>query len=144
MVKALETTTVGVRADTLSAGFRVMECGVNSGIISVGLREPDDLRLLANWLRDEDELRGRVTLVDRPAEPGHMGAVADILEVAVGSGGAATALVTSLFSWLHHRRTDERVTMWIKLDSGAEIEFTCGSGDDANTLLDKVQGMMGE
>lgn len=116
---------------------------MDSGTISVGLPETDDLRLLARWLRDEDELRGRVTLVDKPAEPGHMGGVADVLQVAVGSGGAVTAFVTSLFGWLHHRRAIHRVTLRIRLANGTETELTCGSTDDAKTLLDKLHGMIG-
>jgi hypothetical protein len=117
---------------------------VDSGIISVGLPETDDLRLLANWLRDEEELRGRVSLVDQPAQPGHMGGMADVVQVAVGSGGAVTALVLSLFNWLRHREANERVTMRIALENGAEAEFTCSSADDANALLDKLYGMIGD
>jgi membrane-associated two-gene conflict system component 1 (EACC1) len=119
---------------------------VNSGIISVGLPETDsdDLLLLARWLRDEDEFRGRVTVINQPAEPGHMGAVVDVLQVAVGSEGAATALVLSLFGWLHHRRTAQKVTMRIKLENGTEAEFTCASTEGASALLDKVHAMIGD
>lgn len=100
--------------------------------------------MLANWLRAEDELRGRVSLAGGPVAPGHMGVVDDVVQVAVGSGGAVTVLVTSLFAWLHHRRSAQRVTMRITLDNGATVEFTCGSSDNAAVLLDRLHGMIGD
>lgn len=107
---------------------------MNSGTISVNLAGTDDeLRLLANWLRDEDDLRGRVDLVELPIEPGHMGAALAAIEVLVTSSTAST-LVRSLFDWLRHRRTTEKVTLRV-----GDVEITCGSADDAATLLAKVR-----
>ena len=111
---------------------------VTSGTISVNLASDDDLRQLANWLRDEDELRGRVRLVERPIEPGHMGGVLDTVQI-VATSGTATALVTSLFGWLRHRRTAERVTLRV-----GETELQCGSADDAARLLAQLQGLLGQ
>jgi hypothetical protein len=116
-----------------------MERKVTSGTISVGIEGSDDeLRQLANWLRDEDDLRGRVRLVDRAPQPGHMGSALDTIEV-LATSGTATALVTSVFGWLRHRRSAERVTLRVR-----EAELTCGSADDAAMLMDKLHGLLGE
>lgn len=105
--------------------------------VSVSLDGSDDeLRQLAGWLRDEDELRGRVRIVDRPIEPGRMGGVLDTVEVALTSGTAGT-LVTSLFAWLTHRRAAGRVKLKVR-NGDRTIELTCGSADDAGTVLDRL------
>jgi hypothetical protein len=108
--------------------------------VSIGLDEADDqLRLLAAWLRDEDALRGRVRLVEQPIAPGQMGGVLDAVEVVLTSGTAST-LVTSVFAWLGHRRAAGRVRLKVHTD-GRSVELTCGSADDAQTViasLDKI------
>lgn len=119
---------------------------MNSGIISIGLPETDDddLRRLASWLRDEDDLRGRVNLVNRPAQPGDMGSVLDVLQVSVASGGAAAVAIESLFAWLKHRRTTRQVTVNLRTDNGREIVVTCGSPDDLSAVLGQVRDFWNE
>ena len=51
---------------------------VTSGTISVDLASDDDLRQLANWLRDEDELRGRVRVVDQFSLDAEAGRIAEV------------------------------------------------------------------
>jgi hypothetical protein len=115
---------------------------VADGTISVSLDGPDDeLRSLAGWLRDEDDLRGRVVLANKPIERGEMGGVLAAVEV-IATGGTAKALVTSLFEWLRHRRTAMAVTLKIRDGKGRELDLTCGSADDATVLLDKVQSIL--
>jgi hypothetical protein len=59
---------------------------------------------LRAWLSHEEALRGRV-LAGQPAiPPGQMGAVAEVLIVALGAQGAGTAVATSLAAWIRHRR----------------------------------------
>ncbi|MCA1655914.1 MAG: hypothetical protein LC635_05655 [Pseudonocardiaceae bacterium] len=70
----------------------------------------EELRRLARWLSDEDELRGRVDLAHEPVRPGQMGGTADAVVVLLTSG-TASALVSSLFAWLGHRREVSRV-LW--------------------------------
>lgn len=56
------------------------------------------------WLSREDDLRGRVS-AERSAIPsGQMGALAEVLMVALGAQGAGTVLATSLAAWVRHRR----------------------------------------
>ncbi|WP_422735307.1 effector-associated constant component EACC1 [Micromonospora sp. WMMD729] len=79
------------------------------------LPSADARRSLASWLRSEDRLRGRVTSAPAPdatipADEMSAGA-ADVLLVAVGSGGAAMVLVQSIAGWLTHRREDVTVRL---------------------------------
>jgi hypothetical protein len=62
------------------------------------------LESLWQWLLNEDALRGRIQQSHAAPTEGEMGAVSDVLVVAVGSGGALTALTTSLGLWLSQRR----------------------------------------
>ncbi|HEX4705791.1 MAG TPA: hypothetical protein VH352_26980 [Pseudonocardiaceae bacterium] len=60
--------------------------------VSISLSDADDqLRQLAGWLRDEDELRGRVRLVGPPIAPDQLGGVLDAVEVVLTSGSADDA-----------------------------------------------------
>lgn len=73
----------------------------------------DERAGLLDWLRREDGLRGRVS-GSGPPVTGHMGAVTDIITVAVGGGGVATVLVASVSAWLRGRRSD--VSVEIEVD----------------------------
>ncbi|MFE5587731.1 hypothetical protein ACFQ87_41695, partial [Kitasatospora sp. NPDC056531] len=46
-------------------------------------------------LRAEPELRGRVEPVAAPPRPGSLGTLADVLTVAVGTGGAVSGLTSA-------------------------------------------------
>jgi hypothetical protein len=72
----------------------------------------DELESLDGWLRGERGLAGRVGVsVPQPRE-GELGAVAEALVVAVGSGGALSVLAASLSAWLSQpRRSDVRVRL---------------------------------
>lgn len=110
--------------------------------VSVSLDGTDDeLRQLAQWLRDEDELRGRVTLMEQPISPGHMGGVLDTIQVVLTSGTAGS-LVTSIIAWLGHRRATGKVTVKIPTARGQVIEMRCGSADDAQDILDKIDKIL--
>ncbi|AUG81298.1 hypothetical protein CFP65_6652 [Kitasatospora sp. MMS16-BH015] len=70
----------------------------------------DELADLADWLRHEPELRGLVAFVGAEPGPGELGALADALAVAVGSGGALTVLAASLRAYLSQpRKSDVRI-----------------------------------
>lgn len=80
----------------------------------------DDLFQLLEWLNDNDELRGRVNLPSKQIRPGQMGGLTDVLIVAVGAGGVATALARSLTTWFTVRRSKIAVT----IKTGADPEIT--------------------
>jgi len=89
--------------------------------IEPAARSDDELRQLARWLHDEDELRGKV-------------GVADTVTVSVTSG-TAIALVTSLFTWLGRRRESAKVTVTVESATGERIDLSCAAPADADDLL---------
>jgi hypothetical protein len=112
---------------------------VDSGTVDIRIDdEADELRLLARWLRGEDEFRGRVDFVERTPIPGQMGGIADSITVIVTSG-TATTLVSSVFAWLRRRKETNAVSLKLRNVNGRELELTCGSGTDAEKLLAQVR-----
>lgn len=62
------------------------------------------------WLNGNRDFRGRVTRVIRSTTVGpvgQLGGIIELLEVALGSGGIATALAPSLTAWLQRNRHSE-------------------------------------
>jgi hypothetical protein len=105
---------------------------VATGTVAIHLDDTttdEELRNLVSWLQDEDELRGHVKVTSPPPRRDEMGGVADTIVVVLTSG-TASALVTSLFSWLSHRRDVRRVNVTV-----GEVAVECGSPDDAERLL---------
>ncbi len=72
--------------------------------VTVAGATADELRDLRAFLAGESEFRGRMELRERPAEPGSMGVLTDILDVALGSGGAVSVLVGAIVVWLKGRK----------------------------------------
>lgn len=73
--------------------------------------DDEDLRALARWLGEERELRGEVRHVAAPIGDTELGAITDLLTVAVGTGGAGTVLAQALVTWLRTRRTKAKITV---------------------------------
>ena len=103
------------------------------------------LASLTDWLRRETELQGRIRIVRRPPEPGEMGALVDMLAVAVGGGGILTVLANSLSVWLRQPR---RFTVRISLarPDGTEVEITGGNlrPEDIEDLLHRFSHPEGD
>jgi hypothetical protein len=88
--------------------------------ISVADGDVADLESLDDWLRGEPELAGRVRAVGSPPTRGQLGALTEVLTVALGSGGAITVLAASLKGWLSlPRRSD--VTVKIDRKDGSSV-----------------------
>ncbi|MGV9426092.1 effector-associated constant component EACC1 [Streptomyces sp. NPDC003656] len=87
-----------------------------------GLEAADQLRSLHEWLSDDQSLRGRLGLRERPPDPGTLGPVLEAVVVALGPGGAATALATGVIAWLRSRRGEVR--MKVTLEDGRSLELT--------------------
>lgn len=113
---------------------------MSAGSVAIGGDE-DDLRSLAKWLRDEDSLRGRVSLADRPIGAGQMGGTLDSV-VTVLTSATAGSFVTSLFGWLGRRRESSSVTLKARNAHGAEIELKCGSATDATVVIDELRSFL--
>jgi Effector Associated Constant Component 1 len=69
-----------------------------------------ELESLCDWLRAEPELDGRVHLTGPVPAESELGALADAIVVAVGTGGVISVLASSLKGWLSQpRRADVRI-----------------------------------
>jgi hypothetical protein len=93
------------------AGGRSSGVGVDARIQVIGGDAVSELASLWEWLRVEPHLRGHVRVVSAPPGEGEMGAVVDVLTVALGSGGAGAVLASSLNTWLRHRRADVTIVV---------------------------------
>ncbi|MGO1056167.1 effector-associated constant component EACC1 [Crossiella sp. CA198] len=113
---------------------------MGSASIAISGGGSEQLRELAGWLRDEDELRGRVELVDAPVRSGELGAELEAVVVLVTSG-TATVLVRSLFGWLGRRTEARRVSLKIKAQ-GREVTVQAGSADEAQAVLAEVRRIL--
>ncbi|MGH3621934.1 MAG: effector-associated constant component EACC1 [Sciscionella sp.] len=70
-----------------------------------------ELRSLFSWLVQEEELRGRVKLVETAPEPGTLGGWPEALVVALGQGGAITVLASAVIAWIRHRTSEVTCTL---------------------------------
>ncbi|MFE5239485.1 MULTISPECIES: effector-associated constant component EACC1 [unclassified Streptomyces] len=98
---------------------------------------PDSLADLRDWLSGEAELRGRVFVQPCAPGTGELGAWSDTLIVAVGAGGALTALARSLAVYFRQPR---RSTVRVKVvaPDGTRTELTVQHAknlDAVETLL---------
>jgi hypothetical protein len=94
--------------------------GIN---LSVQGGEPtEQLAELADWLAQDDELRGVVK--PAPADPaaGELGASSDVLVAAVGGGGVVSVLATSLKAFLAQPRRSD-VTIVVTAPDGRRVEI---------------------
>jgi Effector Associated Constant Component 1 len=78
--------------------------------VSGGPDADAEIRSLYRWLQREEDLPNPTFM---PAAPGpeDMGAVSDVLMVALGSGGAGAVLANSLSVWVRQRSSDLKLTV---------------------------------
>jgi hypothetical protein len=99
-----------------------------------GEADESELRSLLEWLRQERPAPGRFGLRQRQPKPGFMGAATDALQVAVGTGGAATVLAGSVVAWVRTRRPGVRLKL--RRPNGEELEIE-GQTNDADALIER-------
>jgi Effector Associated Constant Component 1 len=102
---------------------------------------PEELASLASWLTDNESLRGRVRPQQRPPEAGRLGAVVDVLTVALGSGGVGVALVQSLCTWLRTRRPE--VTITLQGADGQSLRIDLQRAHDPEALIRAAGSLLG-
>jgi hypothetical protein len=83
----------------------------------------------------ETEFRGRVHPEGEPPAPGEMGAVTDVLVVALSSGGAITVLLSSITTWLKARRPE--VSIEVTSADGSTVRVNA-KGQVANKVADAL------
>lgn len=82
-----------------------------------------DIEALFAWFDEELELRRWVELGRTAPSAGELGAVADVLSVAVGAGGAITVLASSLKTFLSLPR-GQSVQLKVTRPDGSTVELT--------------------
>ncbi len=100
----------------------------------------EGVRSLDAWLAGENQLRGRVRQVVQAPEPATMGSVPDVLMVALGQGGVATALVSVLIAWI--RRQTGTASVTAKRPDGAE--FTLSADHVRGLTVEEIRALVGE
>ncbi|MEZ0115498.1 hypothetical protein ABH920_009537 [Catenulispora sp. EB89] len=108
--------------------------------LSVQGGEPGgELAELADWLAQEDELRGLVK--PAPAVPAarELGVSSDVLVAAVGSGGAVSVLAASLKAFLSQPRRSD-VTIVLTAPDGRRVEVDAKRVRDVEALVRQVCG----
>ncbi|MFF3498437.1 hypothetical protein [Streptomyces sp. NPDC003247] len=102
-----------------------------------GPEGPDSLADLRDWLSDDARLRGQVRVAPSRPGPGELGAWSDTLVVAVGAGGALTALARAVAVYVRQPR---RSTVRVKVvaPDGTRTELTVQHAKD----LDEVENLL--
>jgi hypothetical protein len=116
--------------------------------ISVGADDAGaEVRSLDRELADVDELRGLVRPVAVEPRPGELGAVDATLVVALGQGGAVTALVSVLVAWLRRRVGNVSVKLTKKDDTVIEVtaeHVRRLTGDQLMAFVKELNASLGE
>lgn len=114
--------------------------GVASCELRLAVTDSDTHLLpLRDWLAAEDPLRGRVSLLRPSPAPGHMGALADVLAVALSSGSAGAVLARSLTTWLTQRRADVKVT--ITAVGGRQVSVDVRRARDVEAVIREINAL---
>ncbi|MFF5147543.1 hypothetical protein ACFY6U_48870 [Streptomyces sp. NPDC013157] len=92
----------------------------------------EEFTSLLQWLRRERDLQGFVRAQRPPTQAEELGSAFELISVAVGSGGIATAFVTSLGSWLSSRRTEQTVSVTV---DGKSVQIVRNGAD----LVDEAE-----
>jgi hypothetical protein len=95
----------------------------------------DELALLSEWLRGQDELRGWVKMIHGPGRDTELGSVPELLSVTFGARAAGTVLASSLISWIQTRRTTAKITVE---SAGYSVTLDIQTAGEAGPLLGQI------
>lgn len=105
-----------------------------------GAARETELRSLHDWLLQEPGLRSsKVSQAVPTPSPGEMGALNDVLIVALGSGGAGTVLAGALSAWLQTRVT--AFSLRIRTPAG-EIEMETKNLEEIEALVEQIAAVL--
>jgi hypothetical protein len=110
-------------------------------ISTQGSEQLADLEALSEWLDDEPQLRHLVEPDRAVPSTGELGAVADGLTVAVGTGGAITVLASSLKVFLSQPR-GQRVQLKVTRSDGSSVELSADRVRDVS-VAELAQVLLG-
>jgi Effector Associated Constant Component 1 len=103
--------------------------------IQVAQGDADDVVSLTTWLSAERELRGAVHPVRRPVGDTDLGSLAEIVSVALGSGGAGSVLASSLITWLRTRPTSAKLLVKVGERS---VKLEIRTLEEVRPLLEQI------
>lgn len=94
----------------------------------------DELRSMRTWLLAEDEMRGRVRMLEVPPAPDRLGPLLEALQVTAGP--VAAAFSASVVAWLRSRVGNVRLVITTK--EGEKFDFRSKNvhGMDASSLAE--------
>ncbi|MGP4003122.1 effector-associated constant component EACC1 [Streptomyces sp. 8N706] len=102
--------------------------------------EADSLaRDLAEWLDDDEDLRGAARVRMAPPAPGEQGALADAVEVAGVVEPLVTAGVGAFAMWLAERVKARRIVFRAVRPDGARIELSAGTAAEAAAVREDLE-----
>jgi hypothetical protein len=99
------------------------------------------VRSLREWLVADPVLRGLVRVVAPAPQAGMLGGAVEALSVALGQGGAATALVSVLVAWIRRRVGDVSMSLTRPDGTSIKVDATHVRGLDAAGVADLVAGI---
>ena len=111
-------------------------------LLSVDSEDPgegfDELMDLRSWLHEEPELRGRVEQVASGPGEGQLGALTDLLAVALGSGGAISVLASSLRVFFAQPRKS-KVSISLRVGPGGRaVKIDADRVKDVESILQQA------
>ncbi|MFD8749515.1 hypothetical protein ACFV0O_00805 [Kitasatospora sp. NPDC059577] len=105
----------------------------------IGGDEVRETAELWDWLRRERALAGLVRAVPTPPADGELGGVTQVLEVALGAGGAGAVVARALAVWLRTRRSDVTAEVTTR-HRRVRVTATQVRSEDVVPLLAEVLG----
>jgi hypothetical protein len=96
----------------------------------------DELFSLRDWLSQEDGLRGRVRLVDRPGAADEMGVATELVVMAGAAVPVVSVLARAVTTWLVQRRSD--VTIRVTAPDGRQVSVNAKRIADPEKLIREV------
>lgn len=111
--------------------------------LSLAGESPLDFESLYEWLRQEEALRGKVQKAPKSLNQHEMGALSDVLIVAVGAGGMLSVVANSLSTWLQNRGTNIRICI-TSPQSEKTVTIEAGNVKDTEALLRMAMGETSE
>jgi membrane-associated two-gene conflict system component 1 (EACC1) len=91
--------------------------------------DADEQRSLHELIQGQPELRAGMRAHSATVDGGRLGSLIETLAVILGPGGAATALISVLVSWLRRRRSDVVIKV-TRPDGGVVVEISASNVRD--------------
>jgi hypothetical protein len=119
--------------------------------VTISVAGPDaaveELRDLFRSLRGEEELRGRVELVEAAPEPGTLGGWPESVVVTLTQSGTVTILASAVITWIRYRTGRMTCTMtrsdgtsvWLDLDRIRDMDPA-----EVAKLVERTAAALGE